>query len=75
MNEHRVHHATITLDRTCGHPPATVFRAWADPARTQRSFADDDGWHHSRDELDVREDGLAHVLDALGGRLDHEVAR
>ena len=44
MAERSVTHATFTLERSYDAPPATVFKAFADPAIKRRWFAEGEGW-------------------------------
>jgi uncharacterized protein YndB with AHSA1/START domain len=39
-----VTHATFTLERSYDAPPATVFKAFADPAIKRRWFVEGEGW-------------------------------
>jgi uncharacterized protein YndB with AHSA1/START domain len=54
MSDHKIVHATFTLERTYPVPLSRVFHAWADPDVKARWFAGDpDGY-----EMDFRRDGI-----------------
>ena len=57
MPQPSVVHATFTIDRTYGAPPARVFAAWATAEAKARWFAGPDGWQAEIRELDFRVGG------------------
>ena len=54
MTERTVRHDTFTIERTYAASPARVFAAWSDPAAKRIWFAEGDGWHVDKYELDFR---------------------
>lgn len=57
MTDRTVTHATFALERMYAHPPAKVFRAFADPAIKARWFAAPDDWGRPETAMDFREGG------------------
>jgi uncharacterized protein YndB with AHSA1/START domain len=63
-------HATFTIERDLAHPPARVFRAFADPAAKARWFVGPDGSATTDHALDFRDGGAEHLATHLpDGRL------
>jgi uncharacterized protein YndB with AHSA1/START domain len=60
-------HATFSMERTFGHPPARVFRAFAEPAAKAAWFVGPDGWQSSGHTLDFRVGGREHLATDLPG--------
>jgi uncharacterized protein YndB with AHSA1/START domain len=60
-------HATFSMERTFGHPPARVFRAFAEPAAKAAWFVGPDGWQSSEHTLDFRVGGREHLATDLPG--------
>ena len=60
-------HATFSMERTFGHPPARVFRAFAEPAAKAAWFIGPDGWQSSGHTLDFRVGGHEHLATDLPG--------
>ena len=58
MTEHTVAHSTFVIDRVYPAAPAQVFRAFADPARKRRWFAEGEGFELESFEMDFRVGGL-----------------
>jgi uncharacterized protein YndB with AHSA1/START domain len=61
MSERSVAHATFTIERTYDHPPARVFKAWADPAAKAKWFGGPDEWIKERYEFDFRVGGQERI--------------
>jgi uncharacterized protein YndB with AHSA1/START domain len=57
MSERNTVKATFTVDRTYPHPPARVFRAFADEQAKSRWFAGPPGWEQHEKAFDFRVDG------------------
>ena len=55
------HHATFSMERTFSHPPARVFRAFADPAAKAAWFVGPEGWQSSGHTLDFQAGGREHL--------------
>jgi uncharacterized protein YndB with AHSA1/START domain len=60
-------HAMFSMERTFGHPPARVFRAFAEPAAKAAWFVGPDGWQSSEHTLDFRVGGREHLATDLPG--------
>jgi uncharacterized protein YndB with AHSA1/START domain len=60
-------HATFSMERTFGHPPARVFRAFAEPAAKAAWFVGPEGWQSSGHTLDFRVGGREHLATDLPG--------
>lgn len=60
MTRHTVQHDSFTLEKTYDHAPATVFRAWTDPAAKRSWFAETEGFTQIDYDLDFRVGGLEH---------------
>jgi uncharacterized protein YndB with AHSA1/START domain len=54
MTDRTVAHSTFTIERLYAAPPAQVFRAFADPARKRRWFAEGEGFDLDSFEMDFR---------------------
>lgn len=61
MTDRSTAHATFTVERDLAHPPARVFRAFADPAAKARWFVGPDESHSTEHELDFRDGGTEHL--------------
>ena len=57
MTTHVTTHATFTLERAYPQAPAAVFRAFSDPARKRRWFAEGEGFVCEEFTMDFREGG------------------
>jgi uncharacterized protein YndB with AHSA1/START domain len=53
-----VHHSTFVIERTYPASPPQVFRAFADPGRKRRWFAEGDGFEVDSFEMDFRVGGF-----------------
>jgi len=60
MTRHTVQHDSFTIEKTYDHAPATVFRAWTDPAAKRSWFAETEGFTQLDYGLDFRVGGLEH---------------
>jgi uncharacterized protein YndB with AHSA1/START domain len=60
-------HAMFSMERTFGHPPARVFRAFAEPAAKAAWFVGPDGRQSSGHTLDFRVGGREHLATDLPG--------
>jgi uncharacterized protein YndB with AHSA1/START domain len=58
MAEQAVSHNTFTIERRYPVPPTQVFRAFADPARKRRWFAEGEGFEVKSFEMDFRVGGF-----------------
>lgn len=56
--ERSVTHASFALERTYPHPPARVFRAFAEPEAIRAWLVEGKGWGVESFELDFRAGGL-----------------
>ena len=54
-------HASFTITRAWPHPPAKVFRAFADEAAKAKWFGGPPGWEQHKKIFDFREGGQEHV--------------
>ena len=58
MTERSVAHASFTIERTYDVAPERVFAAFANPAAKRRWFAEGEGWHIDKFEMDFRPGGI-----------------
>jgi len=58
MTDRTVSHSTFTIERRYPAPPAQVFRAFSDPARKRRWFAEGEGFELETFEMDFRVGGF-----------------
>lgn len=58
MTERSVTHASFTIERTYDAAPERVFAAFANPAEKRRWFAEGEGWHVDKFEMDFRPGGI-----------------
>lgn len=64
MSDHKIVHATFTLERTYPVPLSRVFQAWADPEVKARWFAGDPNGY----EMDFRPEGIERKCVAHEGK-------
>ena len=57
MTAHSVEHGTFVIERRYDFAPATVFRAFADPAAKRKWFVEGEGWTIDSYEADFRVGG------------------
>lgn len=62
----KVFHGQFTLTRRYNAAPAKVFKAFADPAKKRRWFAEGDGFTVLKFEMDFRTGGRDYALFAFG---------
>lgn len=58
MTERSITHASFTIERTYDAAPERVFAAFANPAEKRRWFAEGEGWHVDKFEMDFRPGGI-----------------
>lgn len=61
MTARNVVHASFTITRTWPHPPAKVFKAFADEAAKSKWFGGPPGWEQYKKVWDFREGGVEHL--------------
>jgi uncharacterized protein YndB with AHSA1/START domain len=61
MTKRTVVHASFTITRTWPHPPAKVFKAFADEQAKTRWFGGPPGWEQYKKVWDFREGGVEHL--------------
>jgi uncharacterized protein YndB with AHSA1/START domain len=66
MTERSVTHATFTVERTYDAAPEKVFAAFANPAEKRRWFAEGEGWHADKFEMDFRPGGIETCIFRFG---------
>jgi uncharacterized protein YndB with AHSA1/START domain len=57
MTQPSVHHATFAIERSYDAAPEQVFRAFADSGIKRRWFAEGEGWHIDKFDMDFRPGG------------------